>query len=130
MKKLNYHRYEVSSFARHHKYESAHNLAYWKSHDWIGLGLGACGYENHQYYECVGTIEQWSKKYQDRQITDDYFQVMMMGLRLHTGIDLSINFNYRAYQYFKDKLCNCYIKDNHLRVKNLNLLDDTLVNLI
>jgi oxygen-independent coproporphyrinogen-3 oxidase len=28
MKKLNYHRYEVSSFARHHKYESAHNLAY------------------------------------------------------------------------------------------------------
>lgn len=54
-----------------------------------------------------------------------------MGLRLVNGIDVVNNKqNSQAYAYFFDDIVNCYIRDGQLRVKNLNILHETLVNIV
>ena len=42
--------YEVSSFSRP-GFECRHNLRYWQNQDYIGIGLGASGYENETDYQ-------------------------------------------------------------------------------
>ena len=50
-----YHWYEVSNWATDVAHESRHNLAYWKSHDWWGVGPGA-----HSH---VGGVRWWNAKH-------------------------------------------------------------------
>ncbi|MFO7690641.1 MAG: radical SAM family heme chaperone HemW [Cryobacterium sp.] len=47
--------YEVSNWATDAAHESRHNLAYWKSHDWWGIGPGA-----HSH---VGGVRWWNAKH-------------------------------------------------------------------
>ena len=50
-----YHWYEVSNWATDVAHESRHNLAYWKSHDWWGVGPGA-----HSH---VGGVRWWNARH-------------------------------------------------------------------
>ncbi len=110
-------RYEVSNFARSHRRQSRHNLAYWQLKDFIGLGAGACG---GRY--CGETYDQWVERYcntpdpnlylQQLQLVDSesfskdynadawsekefvsfassFSETLMLGLRLRSGIDLN-----------------------------------------
>jgi oxygen-independent coproporphyrinogen-3 oxidase len=54
----------------------------------------------------------------------------MMGLRLKEGIDLSVPLNKKAYLHFKKQLKYTTIKNNRLLCNNINLLDNTLIELI
>jgi oxygen-independent coproporphyrinogen-3 oxidase len=47
--------YEVSNWARSHELRSDHNLAYWRGHDWWGIGPGA-----HSH---VGGTRWWNVKH-------------------------------------------------------------------
>ena len=55
-----------------------------------------------------------------------------MGLRLIEGIDLSIEKNLKAYEFFKNDINTnlIEIKNNHLKAKNINQLDDILISII
>jgi hypothetical protein len=53
-----------------------------------------------------------------------------MGLRMKKGINLKNTKNLKAYNYFKSKLDNVYVKSNHLIAKNINCLDEILIKLI
>jgi oxygen-independent coproporphyrinogen-3 oxidase len=50
-----FHWYEVSNWATDVAHESRHNLAYWRSHDWWGVGPGA-----HSH---VGGVRWWNAKH-------------------------------------------------------------------
>jgi len=50
-----FHWYEVSNWATDAAHESRHNLAYWRSHDWWGVGPGA-----HSH---VGGVRWWNAKH-------------------------------------------------------------------
>jgi hypothetical protein len=53
-----------------------------------------------------------------------------MGLRLKKGLNLKNNIYKKAYEYFKDRLKYVEIKSNRLIAKNLNLLNDCLVEIV
>jgi hypothetical protein len=55
---------------------------------------------------------------------------MLMGFRLKEGLDLSNPIYKGAYEYFKDKLKDVSINNNHLTANNLNLIDNILIELI
>jgi hypothetical protein len=55
---------------------------------------------------------------------------MLMGLRLQKGLDLNNPIYKKAYEYYRTKLKYVHIENHHLVVDNLNLLDNTLIELI
>ncbi|KEZ23892.1 radical SAM family heme chaperone HemW [Ureaplasma diversum] len=127
---INYLRYEVANWTIDPNYCCKHNMAYWLSNDWIGIGYGAHGFENKiQYY--------FDKPLQDpklitNQLTDYEVnqQILMMGLRLVNGLDLNIDKFNNAYKMFKDKLKAVSItKNNHLVVDDINLLHNSILDL-
>ncbi len=86
--------YEISSFCKP-GFESRHNLAYWHYDDFIGLGLGASGKMNHVRYDHpLGFHSYFSDplKLELIELTkeDEMFEMLMMGLRLKSGMSLSL----------------------------------------
>jgi oxygen-independent coproporphyrinogen-3 oxidase len=94
--KAGFEQYEVSNFCRP-GYASRHNLSYWESRPYLGLGASAAGwlppfrYTNPAdlaaYYRLVdaGKLMPETEKCSPEQERADY---IMMGLRLLKGIDL------------------------------------------
>lgn len=83
--------YEISSFAKNHCY-SMHNLAYWHYDDFIGIGCGASGKEDHRRYDNTRNLHTYITQGPTPEIIslskeDEMFETMMMGLRLKTGVD-------------------------------------------
>ena len=126
-----YDRYEVSNWSKTKHFQSKHNLAYWQTKPWKAIGYGAAGFENYINYQIKGSINEYHKV-SDKPLSQEeyYFQILMMGLRLKSGINLKIKRNFLAYKYFKDKLMNCTIHNHYLKCTNIDLLDDLLINLI
>ena len=88
-----YQQYEISNFA-HAGYESRHNLTYWHYKDFIGLGCGASGKENHARYDHTKNIRTYLKDPVHRDMIplsreDEEFEMVMMNLRLKKGMKLS-----------------------------------------
>lgn len=130
LKKFGYWRYEVSNWALKPEFTSKHNMAYWLTRDWAAVGYGAHGLENRIAYFYDGTIEE-PVLTKNKLSEDDYYrQVLLMGLRLVRGIDISIEPYKTAYTKFKDKLKFVHLKDNHLICNNINLLNETLIEII
>ena len=91
--------YEISNHAKPGA-ESLHNLIYWRSGDWVGVGPGAHGRLtlNSKRIETIShaapslwlsSVEQTGSGYESRQpITDEdaKTEAIMMGLRLSEGI--------------------------------------------
>jgi len=86
--------YEISNFARQ-GYESKHNMAYWLTRSYYGIGAGAHGYIDQERYENIGPIRPYMKATQeglpilqktsvsrDEQIEE----MLFLGLRLNKGI--------------------------------------------
>lgn len=95
--------YEISNHARAPEARSAHNLLYWRSDDWIGVGPGAHGRVTHEgaRYELeaqrrpadyidavrehgVGWISETTLT--GEEIADE---MLLMGLRTDEGVDLA-----------------------------------------
>lgn len=107
-----YKRYEVSNFALAEMYESCHNKAYWKMHNYIGVGPSAVGtihYDLHNAgginahevdtslaaslrISCKANIdaffsEPFPYELETISFVDSIKEYLLMGLRLAEGID-------------------------------------------
>ncbi|MDE5651445.1 MAG: radical SAM family heme chaperone HemW, partial [Ureaplasma sp.] len=130
MNELGYKRYEVSNWSIENNY-SYHNLAYWQTEPWKAIGFGSHGFEHQTIYQIGGTVQKfYVNKIENLSLKDYYFQILMMGLRLESGINLNIERNKQAYLFFKEKLKNITIENNFLKANNIDLLDDILIDLI
>ena len=97
-------KYEVSNFSKE-KFESKHNLNYWKSENWIGIGPGAYGrlwssnqkdrrIEIKNYKNPKTWLTKNSKKSEFEYINffnnyESDIDTLIMGLRLSNGIEIS-----------------------------------------
>ncbi len=110
--------YEISSFCKP-GYESRHNTAYWHYDDFIGLGLGASGKENHVRYDHPFGFQNYLKD--PTQVDkielskeDEMFEMIMMGLRLKEGMSLSLfkeRFQCDFTDVYHDVVGECILKD-------------------
>lgn len=119
--------YEISNFARQGKY-SCHNCAYWEYEDFIGIGVGAYGKENHIYYHWPFQLNDYIKGELEKEETkltkeDEMFETIMMGLRMKKGVSIE-KFN----DYFHEDLREVFhdpiekhIKNNHLEIIDQHL---------
>lgn len=94
--------YEVSNHARQGE-ASRHNLAYWRYADYVGIGPGAHGRVSHDGQKYATRThrapEIWMQLVNDNghgyheweliEHRDRFIEALMMGLRLHEGVDLA-----------------------------------------
>ncbi len=97
-----YRQYEISNFARQStsgKYMYCkHNLVYWNTESYYGVGLGASSYINgrrmvnytdfYQYKSAVNNDKTPIKSYENIGVEEEQFEMIMLGLRLNSGVDL------------------------------------------
>ena len=131
-------KYEVSNYARK-SYECKHNLNYWNSGEWIGIGAGAHGrlctgfdadYKKRYAIQNFYLVNEWQdsvfKKgfgYQEKVfLTRHEFieEILLMGLRLKDGINLE-----NIKKYLKINSINNIVDIGHLK-KYFNMTDDNL----
>ncbi len=140
-----YKRYEVSNFARA-GYQSRHNMNYWKNNEYVGIGLGASGFENNVVYKYIGPLKDFNdgKRTKDEEHLDEnalYQNYLIANLRLEDGFlrkDFIKIFNKDIYKYRKDiidKLINdglLVLTSDRLKCtdEGLALLDFVLIKLI
>ena len=137
----NIHCYEVSNYAQN-GYECKHNLNYWKSGEWIGIGAGAhgriCLNNNQQdidYKERIATqnyngVSKWIQQIQTlghgaesiETLTKNDFieEILLMGLRMPNGIKLEDTQKYINIKNIEDLALN---KENFLMLKNKKYIE-------
>lgn len=145
--------YEVSNYALS-DFHCKHNLIYWNSQDWVGIGPGAHGRftlsENRRWYgQNRKSPEGWLNAIQKNQNgidvqsedseTDFAREIILMGLRLSSGIEMPdwlfgnqkfIDLDWLK-QLNQDKLIN--LRKNHIKVTpkgrlHLNSIISKLLN--
>ena len=138
LKENGYVHYEVSNFCKP-GYQSKHNLAYWNYDNYLGLSLaGSSKVENRRWTN----TRSFEKYFNDENIKDEdllldindlKFENIMMSLRTIYGLNIE-EFNKK---YDCDLLSdyrkgisnpNVYIEDGYLKVKNLEILNNTLLD--
>lgn len=130
-KNSNLEQYEVSNYSIP-KYESCHNLIYWKSYDYIGIGAGAHGrlfYEDGYRYEIKNIFNPnlWKDDIKngnngievERILTkkEQVEEILIMGLRTKYGInidDIKRRFNVNIFEFLDDKNVNEMINSDFL----------------
>jgi len=135
--KFGYNRYEISNFAKS-GFESKHNLNYWRSGDYIGIGAGAHSRLNvkNQRYGFINyhKPEKWCQNailgnaVQNKEIISQETEIeeyLMMGLRLKDGINL-LDFKQKFQQdllsFVNKEQLNKLINDNFLMLDNNRLV--------
>ena len=90
-----YSHYEISNYARD-GYRSRHNLKYWCSCEYIGVGVAACSFFENKRYSNPTTLEKYlatetfgSDNVLPRSEYDAEFEFAMLVLRLKDGFSLS-----------------------------------------
>lgn len=105
-----YMQYEISNFSKVN-YPCKHNLVYWQEKDYIGLGLGASGFEKSIRYTNVSNLDDYHtmidalEKPIDHQETIDrkelMFEMIILRLRLNQGLNIQ-SFDQRFHCNFKE----------------------------
>ncbi len=151
--------YEVSNYSIQ-KYESCHNLIYWKSYDYIGIGAGAHGrlfYNDGYRYEIKNIFSPnlWKDDIInnknngleiERKLTkkEQVEEILIMGLRTKYGInivDIKNRFNINVFDFLDDNNLNEMINNDFLTYneddkilkltyKGLKILDFVLQKII
>ncbi|HXD03095.1 MAG TPA: radical SAM family heme chaperone HemW [Novosphingobium sp.] len=90
--------YEISNHARAHE-ESRHNLAYWRYHDYAGIGPGAHGRRGgmatvrhrkpENWLEAVAATGHGLSEERPLGRSEQASEALLMGLRLAEGVDLA-----------------------------------------
>lgn len=127
-----YYHYEISNFAKK-GYESRHNLIYWKSEPYIGLGLSAHSYFNNYRYSNTEDMDFYFEQLSNRRLAIEekefiekdmeMAEYLILGLRLISGINcnsfnnrFSININ-KVY----GKTINKFIREGLLEKNEENI---------
>lgn len=130
LEKNNYIRYEVSNWSLNNQFQCRHNVnAYWKFNEWKGVGFGASGYENWNNYQIKNQILKWEKLNYFDSIKDHEISYLMMNLRLIDGLDLNVEYHQYLFEKYKSKLHFYKIENNHLKPKNISLLNQMILDL-
>lgn len=84
--------YEISNFAKDGM-KCCHNLKYWHSEEYVGIGPAAHSYYNGKRYAVARNLGDFlEKEFQEELITeenpDKYEESVLLGLRLSEGISL------------------------------------------
>lgn len=97
LREAGYSRYEVSNFCQY-GYECRHNLRYWKSLDYLGLGPSAQSHIGGVRFGNVENLSEYCRRLYDHDLPLGSFEVMsdqqadrervVFGLRLIDGIDM------------------------------------------
>ena len=129
LKKRGYSHYEISNYAKN-GYECQHNLKYWQSEEYIGVGLAAYSYFEGKRFGRGKNPEEYIKKnytqYEYAEEIDDSerkYEFVMLGLRLSEGFSLS-DYKARFGEDFIDS--HKEIVDKHIFLGNILLIDDSL----
>lgn len=141
LKKAGYLHYEISNYCKE-GYHSRHNMAYWQYNDFIGIGMGASGKEDHVRYENTRSFKAYlsgdiQKEVISLSLEDEMFEEVMMSLRTIYGLDLKRfekRYGRSFFEIYKDEYekhkNDFLIRENHLVVKNLELLNEILVDFL
>lgn len=96
LKNQGYEHYEISNYGKE-GFFSAHNLHYWKSHFYLGLGAGASGYLKKERY-VNNTLLDYKKNllnnkepvFEKELLTDKDLKIetFLLGLRLQEGVEV------------------------------------------
>ena len=102
IRQAGYERYEISSFCRDGRY-SRHNMVYWQSGRWLGLGAGAASMMDDARRFTGGTLDSFlNAGKNDLQSSGSFYrresvspgerveEIIMMGLRTRKGVDISL----------------------------------------
>ena len=84
--------YEISNFGR---YQSRHNIGYWRLTDYIGAGAGAVGFQQNSRYYPTTDIESFIASpthttVEELTIEELHTERIFLGLRSLVGVDESI----------------------------------------
>lgn len=95
MKKLDYHRYEISNFAKN-GFESQHNLKYWNRAPYLGVGVAAASMYNNirrcnasSTSDYISSIDKNEFPFvEDNKLSNDEiaFEMIMLSTRLSKGM--------------------------------------------
>ncbi len=127
LKRKGFEHYEISNFAKNAHY-AKHNLIYWHYEDFYGIGCGASGKLNHIRYDNTRNLHTYlteganAKEYRLTK-QEEMFEAVMMGLRLHEGIDkqrFSERFQASLHECFHDPIAK------HVQLGNLKETDQGL----
>lgn len=123
-----YEHYEISNFAKTGK-RSLHNQIYWNYEDFIGIGCGASGKENHIRYDNTRNLQTYFEKGSSPQCIvlseeEEMFEHLMMALRMKDGLSLE-----RFYQRHKRRLEEVYEKALKRQIsKGMLVIEDGYVH--
>ena len=116
--------YEVSNFAKP-GFESRHNKNYWQSKPYIGLGVGAHGFEGRRRYWNTSNLQNYMQQIRTEaqaiegfeDLTDDQriMEKVLFGLRMNEGISWELLPSNRRSQV------EAWIKDGFLRLEGEKL---------
>ena len=149
---FNFSRYEVSNYAKK-GFKCKHNLNYWNSENWIGVGPGAYGrlwsisknksrieyqnYKNPKTWLLKNLLQPKFEKITKLNSKVSDIDTLMMGLRLYDGIKISkINnlslINFKSLKELQNKkiisLKGDTLKVNKKYMIKLNSILDYLIN--
>jgi len=113
-----YEHYEISNFTKNN-HHSLHNILYWTLGEYIGIGLGACGFIDGKRTYNQRSITQYMKIPLKESIiqtpADNLQDTLIFGLRLIKGVNVSaINTQYNVDIFEKYPKINEYLKDEIL----------------
>lgn len=124
--KKGYCRYETSNFAKK-KYESKHNLVYWKNEKYYGIGLSSASFNGKERIKNTSSLNNYLKgKYilEKEKITkkENLKYYLMLNLRLTSGINLK-EMKQIGYDLLskKEKEIKELVKQNLLKINKNNL---------
>ena len=86
-KEAGYSHYEISNFSKKGK-ESRHNLKYWQSHEYIGIGPSAYSFINGKRFHYDADLKGFtnSPKIEEDGMGGDLYEYVMLVLRLKDGL--------------------------------------------
>ncbi len=150
LEKAGFLQYEISNFAKPKK-ESRHNLAYWQSENYIGLGVGAHSHMDGRRFWNVTDLVSYAQKIKQGQLPIEgqevlnnpqrLIEALLFGLRMNKGVDvrqLEKRFEYRLSQETEEKIQQ-FTKDGFFNLNDTRLavtpqgrlvLDELCVQLI
>ncbi|NPB05365.1 MAG: radical SAM family heme chaperone HemW [Aquificae bacterium] len=99
LRELGFERYEVSNFAKEKRYRSLHNLLYWRSRPWLGLGASAWSFDGRRrwanprdlrlYAERLRRNEPPAAQVFDLSEEELFKEKLLMALRTTEGVPRS-----------------------------------------
>ena len=114
-----YQQYEISNFARL-GYCSRHNQVYWRTENYLGLGLGACSWIRPMRWNNCFTLEQYAAQVVESNLPETQIEVVteaeqmeetvFMALRMQSGLSKKLfaaRFGKKVGDVFADALQRC-----------------------